>query len=95
MPIERVTKAEEVQSQQLILQNRQELSITGTSEVLSFSDTAIELDTNQGILLIKGEKLRIISVSTQAKTAEICGRVNALEYKNPRTGKSILKNIFK
>lgn len=96
MPIERVTKAHEVKdAQHLILDNRESLSISGAQDVLSFSDNAIELETNMGTLLIRGEGLRIISISTESKNAEVCGRINALEYKKPRENKSILKSLFK
>lgn len=96
MPIERVTKVHEVKdAQHLILDNRESLSISGAQDVLSFSDTAIELDTNMGILLIKGSSLRIVNISTDSKNAEIRGRVDSLEYKKPRENKSILKSLFK
>ena len=96
MPIERVAKVHETKEKQhLILDNRETLNISGANDVIAFSDNAIELDTNMGMLLIKGESLRIISISTEGKSAEICGRINALEYKKPRENKSILKSIFK
>ncbi len=96
MPIERVTKAHEVkEAQHLILDNRESLSISGAQDVLSFSDNAIELETNMGTLLIRGEGLRIISISTESKAAEVCGRINALEYKKQRENKSILRSLFK
>lgn len=96
MPIERITKAHEVkEAQHLILDNRESLSLSGAQEVISFSDTAIELNTNLGVLLIRGEGLKIVSVSTESKTAEVSGKINMLEYKKPRSSKSVLKNIFK
>lgn len=96
MPIERVTRVHEQKDlQHLTLDNRENLTITGANDVLSFSDNAIELDTNMGLLLIKGENLRIVSISTEGKTAEICGRISELEYKKPRDNKSIIKSLFK
>lgn len=96
MPIERVTKVREQKDlQHLTLDNRENLTISGANDVLGFSDNSIELDTNMGLLLIKGEGLRIVSISTEDKTAEIRGRISALEYKKQREGKSILKSLFK
>lgn len=96
MTVERVTGIREVkETQHLTLDNRENLSVTGAKDVLSFSDTSIELDTNMGMLVVKGENLKIISISTENKTAELCGRVTSLEYKKQHEKKSILKSLFK
>ena len=40
--------------QNLILENRKKLSISGVSDVLSFDDQIVILDTNLGLLTVKG-----------------------------------------
>ena len=45
--------------QNLVLENREKLSISGVNDVLSFDDQIVILETGLGLLTIKGENLRI------------------------------------
>ena len=45
--------------QNIILENRSKLSISGVKDVFSFDDQIVILETNLGMLTIKGENLRI------------------------------------
>ena len=42
--------------QNLILENREKLTITGVLDVLSFDDQIVILETELGLLTIKGER---------------------------------------
>ena len=95
MAIERVTRVQEPKTQSLTLENRESLSISGVNDVLNFSDTSVELDTSLGILKVSGENLKILSVSTEGKTADLIGKVNSLEYKKQHEKKSLWQSVFK
>ena len=45
--------------QNIILENRSKLSISGVLDVLSFDDQVVILETDLGLLTVKGENLRI------------------------------------
>lgn len=45
--------------QNLILENREKLTITGVVDVLSFDDQIVIVETQLGLLTVKGEDLRI------------------------------------
>ena len=45
--------------QNLILENREKLSISGVIDVLSFDDQVVMIETELGLLTVKGEELRI------------------------------------
>ena len=45
--------------QNLILENRGKLSVSGVNDVLSFDDQIIIVETTLGLLTIKGEDLKI------------------------------------
>ena len=49
--------------QNLILENRGKLSISGVLDVLSFDDQVVILETELGLLTVKGENLRINKLS--------------------------------
>ena len=44
--------------QNLILENREKLTITGVVDVLSFDDQIVIVETELGLLSVKGENLR-------------------------------------
>ena len=47
--------------QNLVLENREKLSISGVLDVLSFDDQVVIIETELGLLTIKGENLRSYS----------------------------------
>ena len=49
--------------QNLILENRQKLSVSGVADVLSFDDQVVIIETELGLLTVKGENLRINKLS--------------------------------
>ena len=45
--------------QNLVLENRGKLSVSGVNDVLSFDDQVVMVDTELGLLTVKGENIRI------------------------------------
>ena len=95
MTIERTLKADVTREQKLVLVNRENMTVSGAKEVLSFGENMIELDTNMGMLTVKGEGLKLLSISTENEMAEISGRIASMEYKKMREKQSLLKALFK
>ena len=85
--------------QNVILENREKLNITGVLDVLSFDDQIIIIETTLGLLTIKGENLKINKLSIDTSDLIIDGIVNSLAYsgnsESPKKGGSILNKIFK
>ena len=84
--------------QNLILENRKKLSISGVSDVLSFDDQIVILDTNLGLLTVKGEDIRINKLSIDTSDVIIEGTINSWVYsarKEQKDAKSIMGRIFK
>lgn len=83
--------------QNLILENRGKLSISGVRDVLSFDDQIVMVDTELGLLTVKGENIRINKLSLDTAEVIIEGEISTLIYsqtKQEKTG-SILSKIFK
>lgn len=73
----------------IILEEREQLSISGVEEVESFDENTILLITAQGALEIQGEELHIEKLSLDGGDLKVEGRVNALLYgeeNRPRGG---------
>ena len=84
--------------QNLILENRGKLSISGVLDVLSFDDQVIMVETELGLLTIKGENLRITKLSIDTSEVIVEGNISYLAYSNKGVEKnkgSIISKIFK
>ena len=83
--------------QNLILENREKLSISGVLDVLSFDDQIVILETELGMLTIKGEDLRINKLSIDTQDVIIEGSITSLSYseKKKKKSTSLLGKIFK
>ena len=68
------------QNQNIILENRKSLSISGITDVDSFDEKTIFLYTQLGELTIQGRELHIDSMSVETGDMSITGDIWALVY---------------
>lgn len=85
------------QNQNLILENRKNLSISGITDVDSFDEKAICLYTQLGELTIQGKELHIDSMSVETGDMTITGDIWAIVYgdKERKGPLSALGRLFK
>ena len=84
--------------QNLILENRGKLSISGVLDVLSFDDQVVMVETELGLLTVKGENLRINKLSIDTSEVMVEGTLSLLSYSNKESEKektSFMSKIFK
>ncbi len=84
--------------QNIVLENREKLSITGVLDVLSFDDQIVILETELGLLTVKGENLRINKLSLDTSEVTVDGEIIQLSYsekENMEKGGGFLNKIFK
>lgn len=85
--------------QNLVLENREKLSISGVLDVLSFDDQIVILETELGLLTVKGENLRINKLSLDTADVIVDGEIYNLGYSekelDKKSGGGILGKIFK
>ena len=62
----------------LTLDQRQTLTMTGVSEVVSFDDTAVVLRTQLGILSVHGKELKLQQLSPEGGQVAVSGTVTAM-----------------
>lgn len=67
-------------NQNIILENREKLSVSGVEEVIHFDETTVILRTTLGELSIHGEKLKVESLQVDNGDLFVSGQVNALSY---------------
>lgn len=85
--------------QNIVLENREKLNITGILDVFSFDDQIIIVETELGLLTIKGIDLKINKLSLDTSDFVVDGKINSLTYSDSETNikknKNILSKIFK
>lgn len=68
----------------LSLKERRELTMTGVTEVVSFEDTAVVLQTALGTLIVQGTGLQLKTLSLEGGQVAVDGTISALVYEEPR-----------
>ena len=84
--------------QNVILENRNKLSISGVKDVLSFDDQVVIMETELGLLTIKGIDLKINKLSIDTQEVIVEGEINNLGYSDhskKETEGSLLSKILK
>ena len=85
------------QNQNIILENRKSLSISGITDVDSFDEREISLYTQLGELIIQGRELHIDSMSVETGDMMITGDIWAMIYgdKDKKGPLSVLGRLFR
>lgn len=78
--------AEEHLPHKLQLNERQNLTMNGVTEVVSFEDTAVVLQTSLGTLIVQGQDLKLKTLSLDGGQVAVDGNISALIYEEPRQG---------
>ncbi len=85
--------------QNLILENREKLSVSGVIDVESFNDESIIVDTELGMLVVKGIDLHINKLNIDSSELGIEGEIISCEYSDregPRNkGGGFFARMFK
>lgn len=84
--------------QNLVLENREKLSISGVLDVLSFDDQVVIVETELGLLTVKGDNLRINKLSIDTSEVVVEGEIYNLAYSENDLDKKttgLLGKIFK
>ncbi len=83
----------------IAMTNRRSCVIGGVNDVLSFDIHEILLETEQGMLMIKGDELHVNRLTLEKGEVDIDGRIDSLTYSDAgspgRKGESLLTRLFR
>ena len=86
-------------SHKLMLTDRRTCTISGVNDVLSFDVNEILLETEQGMLMIKGTELHVSRLSLDKGEVDIDGRIDSFTYSESAgygaKGESLIARLFK
>ncbi|MCI6860226.1 MAG: hypothetical protein MR862_03620 [Clostridia bacterium] len=81
------------QTQTLTLQNRNKLTLTGVTKVISVKDDLAQLETNMGVLQAYGKDIQLVSLELDKGEIELKGDFVSFKYGDKNS--SFLKRLFK
>ena len=83
----------------LVVNNRKTSLVTGVIDVLSFDLIEVLLETEQGMLTIKGADLHVNRLTLEKGEVDIEGRIDSMAYSEvadfQKTSASLLGRLFK
>jgi sporulation protein YabP len=81
----------------IIMENREKMTISGVEDVESFDEETVVLFTQMGLLTVKGSELRINKLNVDTGEVIVEGNVDMCQYsdENRQKGGGFLKKLFK
>ena len=67
---------------QVVLEDREHLTISGVEEVESFDESTIVMLTSRGTLVVRGEELHIEKLSLDGGDLRVEGSIDSLTYED-------------
>lgn len=82
-----------------LLQDRASVSLTGVREVVSFDENQVVMDTDLGLLTLKGKELHVSRLTVERGEVDVDGSVDSLTYSSNeayrKAGQSVFARLFK
>ena len=79
--------------------NRRNCTLSGVKDVLSFDIHEVLLETEQGMLMIKGDDLHVSRLTLDRGEVDVDGRIDSLTYSEVSGGvhktESLLSRLFR
>lgn len=83
----------------LTIENRASGTVTGIREVVSFDENQVVLDTDMGLLTMKGKDLHVSRLTLEKGEVDLDGTIDSLTYSSNealrKSGESLLSRLFK
>lgn len=82
----------------IVVSSREILTLTGVTDVISFDEENVIVDTEMGVLEIKGTDLHVNKLNLENGEMDLTGEITCLEYNDKflhhKNGGSLLSKIF-
>ena len=83
-----------LKSHKISLFNRSSGIISGVKEVISFDPNEIILDTEQGMLMVKGSDLHVNRLNLEKGEVDLSGNIDSVSYSDVQSSIKHQENIF-
>lgn len=89
----------EIRPHSLLMQDRSSVSLTGVREMISFDEEQVLMDTDMGLLTIKGKDLHISRLTVEKGEVDIEGSVDSIIYSSNesyrKAGQSLIGRLLR
>ena len=84
-------------NQNIIMENREKISVSGVIDIHSFDDELVLAQTDLGILTIKGDDLKMNKLNLENNELIIEGKIMAVAYSDAVNSKKsgLMNKLFK
>lgn len=84
----------QLRTHKIVLSGRKTCTITGVNDVLSFDINEVLLETEQGMLMIKGSELHVSRLSLDKGEVDVDGSVDSLTYSDSSGAREKTESFF-
>lgn len=84
----------QLRAHKITLSGRKTCTITGVNDVLSFDINEVLLETEQGMLMIKGAELHVNRLSLDKGEVDVDGSIDSLTYSDEMGVKEKTESFF-
>ncbi len=96
--MEDITVVNAAGKHRISLEGRKQCKVSGVTDVLSFDENAVLLETVDGMLLIKGEGLHVSRINLDKGETDIEGKTDSFAYSErsslAKKGEGLLTRLF-
>ena len=78
----------------LVINNRKTSMVTGVVDVLAFDLSEIMLETDQGMLVVRGKDLHVNRLSLDKGEVDLAGHIDNVTYSDVPHGKKKNESLF-
>ena len=79
----------------LTLEDRTHLTVSGVEEVMSFDEREIAMRTGHGDLIVRGEGMTISKLNVEGGDVHIHGEITQLCYEEPAPERGLWARLFR
>lgn len=83
----------------LVVNNRRTSMVTGVLDVLSFDLNEILLETEQGMLMVKGSDMHVNRLSLEKGEVDLSGNIDSIAYSDVhvkgKQGENLFSKLFR
>ena len=83
----------------LVLNNRTASLVTGVKDVLSFDLNEVLLETEQGMLMVKGTDMHVNRLNLEKGEVDLAGNIDNISYSDihsgAKAGENLLSKLFR
>lgn len=80
------------------IDRRENITVSGVTDVISFDEESVISETEMGIVVIKGANLHVKRINLENGELVVAGEIDGLSYENASAGtkaKSFMGRLFK